>query len=291
MVSEALLSFSLTPVQRFIEAARTVRDLKAGSKLLSHLTWRALQAVGQAGGEPMFPAVDLTGGEPDSIPNRFLARFQGDDAAKKAAAAAQQAEQAVRARWRAIADEVRRALGGEARWVGAWDTVWGGAWDDDWDDQINSFWDITTVVLGAADAKSVYRQMTGVGLQPSGSDLSTQFKAISALLAARKMVRRFVADHGVGRHKCSIMGDLEQMGPVGRKEADTFWQNAVGTTITPARIGAHDRLCAVSLVKRFCHCAPGLTELSHAIPETAEVAAGRWLAQQDRVAGERFSDA
>lgn len=286
MVSEALLSFSLTPVQRFIEAARTVRDLKAGSKLLSHLTWQALQAVGSADGEPMFPAVDLTGSEPESIPNLFLARFHGDSAAQRATRAAQQAEKVVRERWRAVADHVRAELGNR----------WGRGWDADWDEQIEGFWDITTVVLNAAEAPTVYRQMTGNDPPSGASELSTQFKAISGLLAARKMVRTFVADHGVGRYKCSMMGDLEQMGPVGLSEADAFWRGVAGTRLSPASIGAHDRLCAVSLVKRFCHCVPGVDGLSGDIPETAKVAAGKWFAQQTGNDGTRslqagFTDA
>lgn len=277
MVSEALLSFSLTPVQRFIEAARTVRDLKAGSKLLSHLTWQALQAVGQVGGEPMFPDVDLAGGEPDSIPNLFLARFRSDDATEKALQAAEQAKDAVRGRWREIADHVRDELR----------ATWGKGWDADWDEQIDGYWTITTVVLDAADARAVHDQMTG-RLSVGPADLSTQFKAISGLLAARKMVRPFAAPHGVGRHKCSMMGDLEQMGPVGLSEADGFWRGAAGTRLSPASIGVHDRLCAVSLVKRFCHCVGGFKDLSGDISETAKVAAGRWLAQCDGSAREQF---
>ncbi len=41
----ALLSFSLGPVQPFIEAAHTVRDLWTGSYLLSHLTFSALKPI------------------------------------------------------------------------------------------------------------------------------------------------------------------------------------------------------------------------------------------------------
>ena len=42
---KALLSFFLGPVQPFIEAARTVRDLWTGSYLLSWLTAAALREV------------------------------------------------------------------------------------------------------------------------------------------------------------------------------------------------------------------------------------------------------
>lgn len=269
MVSEALLSFSLTPVQRFIEAARTVRDLKAGSKLLSHLTWQALSATG---GKPMFPAVSLGGSEPDSIPNLFLMRF---DSIAEAEDAADAARDAVQDRWVAIADCVR------ARLAAQWPT----GWDADWDDQINSFWTITTVVMDTADAADVCQKMAG-GVPSGMSDLGVQFTAISGLLVARKRVRRFVADHGAGRHKCSMMGDLEQMGPVGLGAPDAFWQRAVGTSVSPAMIREHDRLCAVSLVKRFCHCAPGICGLSRGVEETAQVAAGNWWRQAEELAAE-----
>src|SRR5258708_2391249 len=45
MTDRAFLSFSLGPVQSFIGAARTVRDLWSGSYLLSWLTYRAMKPV------------------------------------------------------------------------------------------------------------------------------------------------------------------------------------------------------------------------------------------------------
>ena len=39
---DAFLAFSLGPVQTFIAAARTVRDLWTGSYVLAWLTWQAI---------------------------------------------------------------------------------------------------------------------------------------------------------------------------------------------------------------------------------------------------------
>jgi len=288
VVSKALLSFSLTPVQSFIEAARTVRDLKAGSELLSHLTWQALKAATAEDGRPLFPVTGNGGG---NIPNLFLASFES---AEQANAAADAAGEAVRERWREIAEEVREQLCAESTWQSAWNRAWPGAWDDDWEDQIKGFWTITTVVLDPADTEAVCEQ---IGLDPptGPDDLGTQFKAISALLAARKMVRRFNADHGVGRHKCSLMGDLEQMGPVGPGPAGEFWRAVTargyqrGDGEGRIYLGSRERLCAVSLVKRFCGWDDELSDLLSPlgggpaqhwqggyIPETGEVAARHW---------------
>lgn len=176
----------------------------------------------------------------------------------------------------------------------AWDRSWSGAWDDDWDEQIKSFWNVTTVVHDTADTATLCKH---VGLDPAAADhLGTQFKVISALLAARKMVRGSPADHGVGRHKCSLLGDLEQMGPVGLSNSQRFWEGVGGRAYRHADdeghiyLGSRERLCAVSLVKRFCAWDDELSKLlppepgggpvhdweDGYIPETAEVAASHW---------------
>jgi CRISPR-associated protein Cmr2 len=93
--NDALLSFSLGPVQTFIGAARSVRDLWTGSYLLSWLTFRALLPVLEQHGPGalVFPDVSenplwlweqkkplqdrLTLLEP-CLPNRFLAEVPAD---------------------------------------------------------------------------------------------------------------------------------------------------------------------------------------------------------------------
>ena len=55
----AFLSFSLGPVQTFIAAARTIRDLWAGSYLLSWLTFQAMRPLLDEVGPSAFPLVAL----------------------------------------------------------------------------------------------------------------------------------------------------------------------------------------------------------------------------------------
>ena len=106
------LSFSLTPVQRFIAAARSVRDLALGSALLTELVGIALTAAQNEGGTPVFPAIRATE-LPDSIPNQFLVRF---DSKVNAERAAERARAAVEACWTDYAQKVhdKLVLGGRA---------------------------------------------------------------------------------------------------------------------------------------------------------------------------------
>ena len=68
----AWLSFSLTPVQSFLQAARTVRDLKVGSKLLSYLAGQAFDAAQPRAAElsTRHSAASLT------LPNRFVVCYE-----------------------------------------------------------------------------------------------------------------------------------------------------------------------------------------------------------------------
>ncbi|MBY0430503.1 MAG: hypothetical protein K2Q10_04845, partial [Rhodospirillales bacterium] len=97
----ALLSFALGPVQGFIAAARSVRDLWSGSAILSWLTFEAMKPVLEAVGPAAFvfpalrgqPLMDLwletrgrTRDETAShrtpcLPNRFLALVPATEAA------------------------------------------------------------------------------------------------------------------------------------------------------------------------------------------------------------------
>src|SRR5438477_2168072 len=89
---KAFVSFSLGPVQSFIEAARSVRDLWTGSYLLSYLTFQAMLPILRSVEDPenafVFPAVsdlplwqrERQGAAPAEqpllrpcIPNKFIA--------------------------------------------------------------------------------------------------------------------------------------------------------------------------------------------------------------------------
>lgn len=90
MSDRSLLSFQLGPVQKFIEQAATVGDLRAGSELLSELTAAAINSL-PSDSELVFPSKE---GNPDlkGIPNRFLAFVPRDSAGPAGGAAAKAAQ-------------------------------------------------------------------------------------------------------------------------------------------------------------------------------------------------------
>lgn len=264
-MSKALLSFSLTPVQGFIEASRSVRDLKAGSVILSDLTMAAIDAAKSAGGQLLFPAEPPPGGA-SGIPNQFIARYNDVESAEEART---QCKEAATARWLAIAKAVRDALAPQLEKISA-------DWAQGWDDQLARYWDIHTAVLDLDATATTLAAFEGQ--KPDTIDLAEQIRAVQLLMSASKMQRHFPGDHGIGRHKCAIMGEWEQMGPAGLGRANDFWSTAASRlSIRGVRLSPRDRLCAPALVKRFSGLDKQLAgKLGGAIPDTAAVATEAW---------------
>ncbi len=159
----ALLAFALGPVQPFIAAARSTRDLWSGSMILSWLAFRAMQPViGQYGPTSMvFPALrgsslaDLwlcrefgMGGEPPtessklspSLPHRFLAVVPWDDAGRTASELAAECERQAATAWSELSGAVRLAIQVVMREVAP-------GWDDRWDEQIAGYFDFRAVAI------------------------------------------------------------------------------------------------------------------------------------------------
>lgn len=116
MAQSSLLKFQLGPVQDFIAAARSTRDLWSGSYLLSFLMAAGIRKLRAAGGELIFPSPEgqLLLEDPASwpgqdsaelltpnLPNVFVARISGDP--KSVAMAV---ESAIRKEWEQIANAV-----------------------------------------------------------------------------------------------------------------------------------------------------------------------------------------
>lgn len=268
MVSGALLSFSLTPVQSFIEAARTVRDLKAGSRILAHLIYQAYKACSVAGAEALYPMADKSNGEPQSIPNQFVMLFPDVEKARACDPAG-----AVQKRWEEIAATVHNALKGEFSKHCA-------DWDADWGEQIEKYWECTTVVVPLAEVTQEALEAL-FGQKPGTVGLAEQWDALQAVFNAKKEVRNFPGDHGIGRHKCAILGDLEHMGPTGLGNENIFWGQVEGFSRDGIWLNDRDRLCAVSLVKRFAKLDSELKDLEQRIPDTAAIATAAWWADAD----------
>lgn len=115
--TSSLLKFQIGPVQDFIAAARSTRDLWSGSYLLSWLVAVGIRELQKKGGVMIFPnsssgqpLLDLDGAKPSddhtrlltpNLPNVFIATVNGD-----AAELAQSVSKKIRKEWQAIAEAV-----------------------------------------------------------------------------------------------------------------------------------------------------------------------------------------
>lgn len=332
----SFLSFSLGPVQSFIAAARSVRDLWSGSMLLSWLTWQGLLPVIREFGPTAvvypslcdIPWLDLWLRDEKKleekipvpkpqllcmpcIPNRFLAVVpwgaEGQDAQRLANACRSGALDA----WRLIAKNVHDQLAHK------WDDI-DQRWDQRWTDQIESFFDVRTAILpwkSLNDDEAVGKLLAGDGGFETAFPDAAAVRELAAAIpkdeqpgydqnnAGRWQARvelsaRMMQSTRAIRHippatvasdpleqlppKCSLLGTFEQMGPGAREDAERFWAEVSKTVLGGVRLRERERLCAVSLVKRFsgpCFFRDELrienSDLRY--DDTATVAATEWL--------------
>lgn len=303
MDDRAFILFSVGPVQPFIAAARSLRDLWTGSFLLAWLTRQAMEPILQVHGATAFVEPDMTDDPMGSaalrknlrspcLPNRFLAEVPRENAEQLA----QRCEKAFRDAWEALARTVRQKLEEELTNAGL-----GKGWQDVadrlWDKQIDSFFDVRWVVLPWEQAtEQVNNDLLGPATnqgQLSDDWLWTRRAHLAAkLLAAHKAIRKITPykpdpdEAGMYPGKCSLMGTYEQIGPAKLAEAADFWQMfAQRVSIGGVRIRANERLCAISLVKRFAWPAY-FSETFRSDPRALRfediptIAAAEWLMQE-----------
>lgn len=313
-MESGLLAFSLGPVQDFIAAARTIRDLWTGSYLLSWLTAHALVEVADelelispaVEGNRLYDVVRAVRNSPgtspapttallSTLPNTFVARVKdGVDPE----ALARRCAAAVKDEWKRIEREVHATLSEK------WDESHG-EWDERWSDQVDHLWEIRITTLRADEATDVTTLRRLVGR--SGGNLFTlRMELLGRLAAAEKAVRHYPPDeteaagaervHEAGasnpgdpdvRPKDSLLGTWAQMGPrsPGARQMQAsreFWEAVRYTSIRGTRLGARDRLGAVSLVKRFAWpvaLAPrlGVAPGTLRFPDIRTLAARVWL--------------
>jgi CRISPR-associated protein Cmr2 len=252
---KALLSFMIGQVQPFIEAARTVRDLWTGSYLMSWLTATAMGPIidkkEECGyGAFVTPHVDernpmlraLRGGPPEgdgatlpSLPNRFSAEVP----LALAAGLRDECLKACREEWRAICDAVHAEL--ESRLPSL-----PRDWDKYWHRQVTS----------CLEMRCVYRPLGGVADDPKA--WAKEWEQLGALMEMTRSVRHvpdYQANSADKRFpgKCSLLGTYEQMGPPEFDQSRAFWERLATEWkgLHGTRLRTSDRLCAVSLVKRF----------------------------------------
>ena len=162
-----ILSVTLGPVQTFIQAARSVRDLWSGSAMLSWLIFQGIRPVIENLGPTVlvFPSLrghplvdmwlrsipDLSNSIPEpsrdarmapSLPNRFVALVPYGPDGETASAFAKDCEIHIRAGWKKLSDSIRDLLDDEFA------TLFPN-WSQNWDTQVKSFFDISTSICPA----------------------------------------------------------------------------------------------------------------------------------------------
>jgi CRISPR-associated protein Cmr2 len=302
---EYYLSFSLSPVQEFVSAARTTRDLWTGSYLLSWLTGHALSHVLNAsadkkGNSLILPAISqenpllraIAGqqlGEKDAdvaltptIPNTFIAVIDRPEIANDC-------QLAVKAEWERICGSVGDYLCEQLNKKA-------GKWDEFWSEQVKNYWSIQTVVVPVEEAESQIRFVPG-----NIDSFQRGLRYLARLSAAKKQVRHFplheiyrLDTRGLvedTRPKCAMFGSMAQMGPLANRGESQmelsrdFWDKATELTqIGEARLQKKDRLCAVGLVKRFawaCYFKQKFNGVEFPFPDIDTISAAQWLSDAE----------
>ncbi len=273
----ALLSFKLGPVQPFIEASRSLRDLLTSSYILSWLTFRALEPIMKECGPTALVFPNLRGvplvdhwlrehaakaPRPEaralarpSLPHRFLAivpASRQEEFKKSVLDSAQGA-------WRELANEVRsyiNAIVGE-RYPG---------WDRLWEPQVKSYFHFQVCSYAQADFKpeelfigervKSLQALSELGEQQLDNQQPGPFpgfwqlavEASALLMEADSAVRHIPDYHPEGDvpPKCTLFGTYEQMGPATLSESAAFWSD-----LNKDREKLGDRRCAIGLIKQF----------------------------------------
>lgn len=315
MEDRAFIVFSVGPVQTFISAARSLRDLWTGSFLLAWLTRQAMEPIIERHGIAAFIEPDMSR-DPMSVhelkknlrspclPNRFLAEVPAEGAEDLAESCKRKFHEA----WREIAQRVREELTAEieSKFLSNDSTSDGEEfvepWKDSverlWWDQVESFFDARVVCVPWRDCPpKVLESLLG---KPKDDPNWKNAKAVDVLwsdradlatrvLAADKAIRKVTTyrprldDLGRIPAKCSLLGSYEHLGPAELGEAAEFWQElAENISLEGTKVRSGERLCAVSLVKRFAWPAYFSKELQldtrkMYLPDTPTVAAAEWL--------------
>ncbi|MEI7556908.1 type III-B CRISPR-associated protein Cas10/Cmr2 [Candidatus Chlorohelix sp.] len=271
MTQQALLLVSIGPVQDFIAGARTIRDLWAGSYVLSFLAQKAHSVSLEAGAKPVYPAQTSSSGLglSASFPNKFIVRVDFN----RAEELGNLAENSVRQGWKDIANSVKEMLGNYPD-----KNVWTG-----WDAQIENLLEIYWVCISLPSAQN---------LNEVAIDYKT-FAELNLMLDGRKKLRDFESYQGDAREKDTLDGFYEQMGPVNSSRAATaeFW-NKLGDWLakqgTIARVAENERLSAINLNKRFAwDCYFRYLDLSvenFSLPSTSDIATIAWKQAVSKIA-------
>jgi CRISPR-associated protein Cmr2 len=249
---DAVLRFTFGPVQAFIAEARRTADLYAGSHILAELARAAARSLQDAGAELVYPA-DLGSGDP---PNVIVARVPWEDAESLA----ERAAAALQARWEQLASDALAKLESYAPL----------------DDALRAQWRAQT-----GDVWEIYWAAARI----EQDDYATAFHRAQAGIAALKKTRTFTQRAEAGA-KDSLGGNRAALAPAGQDPRD-FWRAVRRHPQGGRLVGEHERLDAVSAVKRFAYS----EEAYPSVPTIAARPFARLAAERAAPALESYRDA
>ena len=302
----ALLIFTIASPQQFISAARRTQDSWMGSFLYSFLMWEAIRHIADQFGPDCFLFPDL---RRQPLVDKWLEKDKGifseahsDSAfqianfpnmltavlpAREAAEVAREAHNAMKAKWKGIADIIKEKVDFAVRekLKISLDDYWEKTWERQINDFLsqNVFWVVCPWQDAEKDAIAVYRllfpnegktkgridefEQLLKTVQKDEINSGMLYQAVSAIasraLTARKNLRDFHNHNQEAGEKCSLCGIRAALHPFinsNRAMLRTFWKRLgeiknfklKGERIKFAgRIKRRDALCAVCLVKRL----------------------------------------
>jgi len=227
-MSDAILIFSLGPVQGLIAQARRVGDLDAGSSLLVKLSKAAGMVIQNKGGDLIFPA-NLDG----DVPNKLVARIP----AEKTKTLVATAQGAIETEWHKYVSRARQQLTANG-------PVPDNVWEAIWERQVSTLWE---VYWAAA---------------PETGDYHAAYDAASRAFDAAKRTRVFkqVEERGI---KDSLSGQRSAL-RTANLDARGYWkQVASNVTTAELRADGRERLDAIGAVKRWSGLSKQSPSVSH----------------------------
>lgn len=307
----SLISFTIAGVQRFLDSARTTRDVWNGSYLLSYLTWKATEAAlseilsltgstherGATGRFVLIPAIEVQplwrrwafGDAADvdvaQFPNSVLLVVPGGE--NQAREVARQMEGAVEQTWKKICQEAEAPLksllrsGTTARKLWDYQLAWrrttnGRAWQQ--------VFEVYTAVWELADALELEQAAQRLWLDPGRGPAGQLFELAMRLLTARKTLRDFEQFVHEG-YRCSLCGERTALAEeLSYEGVRRFWDQVRNCGHLKYLFRDPDRLCAVCTVRRLApvyYFQKELSELKDRIwfPSTSTIAAACWVKQ------------
>jgi CRISPR-associated protein Cmr2 len=216
-MTDAILIFSIGPVQSFIAESRRTQDLWASSHLLCEITRAAIQAFQSAGAEVIYPA-DPT---QESLPNRFVVQIPTENIPQATEEAQKEAQKALRQ----VAEEARKYLEQKGAQI---DATWEAIWERQLSHHLEFFWAAAEI---DGDYKSAYEQA-------------------NRAFEAAKRTRAFVQVEEEGP-KDSLSGRRSALHTDGLHPRD-YWRQ-IGEKVGPSELRpfGRERLDALGVTKRF----------------------------------------